>query len=193
MTLWLINKNSAKIILFFAISPGSNYTRKEIQDKTKINNVPLDISLIELSILKILNINRKFYSLNLDNPSLKLILREIKGKVSNLPLNVQYIVLEAVSTVLKIKEIREIILFGSYSKLIYSEKSDVDLAVIFGGDIKQEDNARKKILNNFDKISKKHGNEIQAHFFLESDLKHKEDPLIRDILKNGRRLLQQIE
>ena len=39
------------------------------------------------------------------------------------------------------------------------------------------------------KISIKYKKDIHAHLFLESDLKHKEDKLIKDILRNGRVLV----
>ena len=59
MLINLIDKNCAKIVLFLAVSPGSNYRRNEIKDKTKLNNVPLDISLNKLIVLDIIKEKNK--------------------------------------------------------------------------------------------------------------------------------------
>lgn len=180
----LINKNSARILLFLAISPGSNYSRKEIKEKTSINNLPLDSYLTELLFFRMINKKNKLYSLNLENSLVKIILDETKGKFSNFPLKVKFILIDFIFQISKIKNIKNIILFGSYSKLVYTENSDIDLAVIFGRGLKNKEVVEKKIFNISEKISKRYKKEIQEHFFSEDDLK-KKDPLINDIVKNG--------
>jgi len=188
MIINLIDKNYTKILLFLAISPGSRYSRKEIKEKTEMNNVPLDNSLNALVNLKLIKEENKIYSLNLDNEIIRQLLKE-KQKISNLPLKVQFILLDFIDYALNLKSIKNIILFGSYSKLIFSEKSDIDIAVVFADKIKNREKTEKKILAFEDKLSKKYRKEIQSHFFLEKDLKHKEDPLIRDILRNEMSLI----
>jgi predicted nucleotidyltransferase len=187
MIINLIDKNYAKIISFLAVSPGSRYSRKEIKEKTEMNNIPLDNSLNALSNLKIINESNRLYSLNLENSLIQQFMKE-RGRISNLPLNIQFMLIEFTGHISKLKSIKKIILFGSYSKLIFSEKSDVDLAIIFPDKIKAE-LTKNKISRFEDKLSKKYKKNIQSHFFTESDLKHKEDPLIRDILRNGIGLL----
>ena len=184
MIINLIDKNYAKILLFLAISPGSRYSRKEIKEKTEMNNVPLDNSLNALISLRLIKEENRIYSLNLENENVQQLMKE-KQKISNLPLKVQFILLDFSDYILNLKSISRIILFGSYSKLIFSEKSDIDVAVIFADKIKNREKAEKKILVFENKLSKKHKKSIQAHFFLEKDLKHKEDPLIKDIVRNG--------
>ena len=61
----LLDKNLAKILAFFLISPGSRYNRKEIKEKTKMNNIPLDNTLQKLITLKLLEQNKSLYNLNL--------------------------------------------------------------------------------------------------------------------------------
>jgi predicted nucleotidyltransferase len=189
MIINLINKNSAKILLFLAISPGSNYSRKDIKEKTEMHNLPLDYALTELLNFKIIKRRRKLYHLNLENPFVADILEEIKGKFFNLPFKVQLIILNFISKISKLKYIKEVILFGSYSKIIYSEKSDIDISIIFYDNIKNKNEVEKKISLIAEKISNKNKKELQEHFFTESELKHKKDPLIKDILKNGRALI----
>jgi len=184
MIINLIDKNYAKILLFLAISPGSRYSRKEIKEKTGMNNVPLDNSLNALINLKLINGENKIYSLNLENEIVQQLMKE-RQKISNLPLKVRFILLDFIDYALNLKSIDRIILFGSYSKLIFSEKSDIDIAVIFADKIKNKEKTEKKVSVFENKLSKKHKKNIQSHFFLEKDLKHKEDPLIRDILRNS--------
>jgi predicted nucleotidyltransferase len=189
MMLNLINKNSAKIILFLAVSPGSRYLRKEIKEKTGIFNLTLDASLRELLTFRIVKEEKRLYSLNLGNPKTDFLLKEIKERFSNLPLKIKFILLDFVYSASRLKGIEKIILFGSYAKLIYSDRSDVDIAIILDNQIKNKEKIEKKISLVAEKISKKYKIEIQEHFFILKDLKHKEDPLIKDIIKNGKEII----
>jgi predicted nucleotidyltransferase len=92
---------------------------------------------------------------------------------------------EFVFYISKVKEIKSIILFGSYSKNIFSDKSDVDIAVIY--ESKKE--AEAKIISIADNLSKEYKKDIHVTFFSETDLKHKKDALIKDILRNGKKIL----
>lgn len=188
MIINLIDKNYARVILFLAISPGSKYSRKEVKEKTEMNNVPLDFALNTLLNLKIINENKKLYSLNLENLLVQQIIKE-KSKLSNIPLKVQFILIEIIEKISRLKYIQKVILFGSYSKLVFTEKSDIDLAVIFSDKVKEKHQLEKKVSEFEGNLSKKFKKNIQIHFFLESDLKHKEDPLIKDILRNGIEIL----
>ena len=188
MIINLMNKNLASVLLFLAISPGSKYSRKEIKEKTGINNVPLDSALNELLTFEIISLRGKLYSLNLENSLVNQIVNEIKEKIGNLPLKIQFILSDFVNSISKLDKIKGIILFGSYSKLIYSEKSDIDVAIVLN-ESKSVGKIKKKIGLTADKLSKKYKKEIQEHFFTEKDLTHKEDPLIKDILRNGRILI----
>lgn len=184
MIISLINKNSAKILILFSISPGRRYLRKEIQEKTEINNVPLDSSLAELLSFKLITKKRKIYSLNLENNLVSQILEELK-EISYVPLKIKFMLNNFVSHISKFKEISSVVLFGSYSKLIFSDKSDIDIAVI----CESKEDIEGKIISIADKLSKEYKKDIHVNFFSESDLKHKKDPLIKDILRNGKKIL----
>jgi DNA polymerase sigma len=184
----LLDKNCARIILLFATSPGRNHRRKEIQKWTNLNNVPLDISLNKLSVLKILREKDNLYSFNLESEIVQKLIEEEK-LLLNVPLKVQFALIDSIDALSKIWQIKNIILFGSYSKLIFTDKSDMDLAIILGNNVKDKEKIEKQIFAIAKKLSKKHKKEIHYTLFSESDLKHKEDLLIKDIVQNGKVLI----
>ena len=185
MLINFIDKSCAKILLFLAVSPGSNYRRNEIKDKIQLNNVTLDIALNKLIAFNILINKKKIYSLNISNELAKQVLNEVKG-ISSLPLIIQYLSLDLINKLIELKGIKSIILFGSYSKLIFSDKSDLDIAIILNNSIKNKFILDKKVSLISRKVSKKYKKEVHYYLLLESDLKHKNDPLIKDILRNGK-------
>jgi len=176
----LFEKNIVKILTYFLISPGSRYTRKEIKEKTKMNNVPLDNTLTKLKNLKLLNENKKIYELNFKIEKNKEIFEIISSeyKYFNIPHEIFNIILETEEKLARNKTVKSMILFGSYAKLIHTENSDIDIAIITKSKTKkQTDKIKKetKILNK----------NLELHFFEENDLKAN-DPLIKDILRNGK-------
>ncbi len=183
----LINLNVLKLLVFFSDSPGRKYLREEIKNKTNFNNLILDESLIKLTYSKFLLRKNKLYFLNLENPETNFFLEKIKKISGNLPLEVAFAMIDFLNKVQKITKIEKIFLFGSYAKLIYHKDSDIDLAIIFNKDKKFE--IKKKISAIANKLSKKYKKEIQEHFFTLSDLKNKNDPLIKDLLRNNREII----
>lgn len=187
----IFNKDAVKILSYLLISPGSKYTRNEIKEKTKMNNIPLDKTLTKLIILKILKKEKNLLMLNLGQEEAKEIIIKIKEdfKKLNLPHNIFSTTLDISDKLAELKYIRKAILFGSYAKLIYSDNSDIDIAIILDVKVKNLNKLKKIIEKDINKISKKNKKEIELHFFNESDLKHKEDALIKDILRNGKDIL----
>lgn len=188
MIISLFDRNIAGILLLFSISPGSKYYRNEIKEKTGMNNVPLDNTLAELLALDVLKLDGRLYSLNVDYNLVMQIIEDSKKGLGGLPLKVQIEIVDFISDISKVGGVSKIILFGSYAKLIYSDKSDIDIALVIG-DVRNKIKVEKKVEEIALRISDKYGKEIQIHFFSEGDLKHKKDPLIKDILKNGRGLV----
>ncbi len=177
----LFDKNIVRILSFFLISPGSRYTRKEIKEKTEMNNLPLDATLTKLKSLKLINENKKLYALNFNiekNKELFNIL-SYEYKYFNIPHKIFNVLVETTEKLSKIKGTNSAILFGSYAKLIHTENSDIDIAVITEEKIKTE-----KIKKDVKKISSK----IELHFLKEEEMKAN-DQLIKDILKNGKVIL----
>lgn len=192
MKINVLDKNLTKILSFFLISPGSKYNRKDIQEKTKMNNIPLDNTLQRLLALKLINKNKQFYFLNFNMEENKKIFSIISDEYRyfNLSYQIFNILVEISDTLSRIKEIKSVILFGSFAKLIHTENSDVDIAVTLENKIKNRQKTEKTIKDRISKIAKKNKKEIELHFFMQKDLQiGKSDPLIKDIIKNGKEIL----
>ena len=101
----ILDKNLAKILSFFLISPGSKYNRKDIKEKTKMNNIPLDNALQRLLALKLINKNKQFYFLNFNIEENKNIFSIISDeyKYFNISYQVFNILIDISDTLSKIK------------------------------------------------------------------------------------------
>lgn len=183
----IFDSDSFKVMSLFALSPGSRFRRKEIQEKTKINNVPLDKSLSRLLSSGILLRERNLYSVNHENiyadQAIGIASSQYK-QLKGIPFSVYLLLLDAISGLSLSKGI-EAWLFGSYSKLVYTEKSDVDIAIIIPKGF-----SKKAIETAIRKLEKQHSKKIETHFFDSGGFyKNKKDPIVKDILRNGIRLL----
>ena len=180
----VFNKDAVKVLTLFSVSPGSKFTRKEIKEKTMLNNVPLDNVLNSLLNNKILIKEKRFISLNFENKDLKPVLDIIKMehlRFKEIPLKIYYMLLDVSAVLSNIPSLMKVYLFGSYAKLIYTDKSDIDLAVVL-------ENGHKDIVNKLKKsvsmIEKKYDKNLELHFFEEKDMRQK-DPIIKEILRNS--------
>ena len=180
----MFDKDASMALTLFSVSPGSKFTRNEIKEKTMLNNVPLDNALNMLLNNGILIQEKRFFSLNFENKNSKAILDIIKNehlKFKEIPLKVYYLLLDASAIMSSIKNIVKAYLFGSYAKLIYTDRSDVDLAIILE---KSDKGAIDKIKKGVNKLEKKYGRSLELHFFEKKDMLQK-DPIIREILRNN--------
>lgn len=183
----LLDKNLVRLLSYFLISPGSRWKRKEIKEKTLMNNVPLDSTLQHLLALKVLREKKNLFELNLENEEMYTILTPLKKEyVSfNVPYAIFNLLVELSEKLSKKNGIKSAILFGSYAKLIHSNTSDIDIAVIFSKELKNSHLLEKRVKKRSEKIEKKYKKKIELHFFREEDLK-KKDPLIQEIQRNGK-------
>lgn len=183
----IFDKNKFKILTLFSISPGSKFRRKYIKERTELNNVPLDLSLSDLMKTDIIRKERNLYHINFENNYSKLIIdiisKEYKS-LKELPLNVYFLLIDFISELVLFKNI-DVYLFGSYSKLIYKETSDIDIAFLHGKDFD-----KKNINKIIQKLEKKYKKNIELHLFLKKEFyKNKKDLLVKEILTNGERLI----
>ena len=90
MILTLMDSNIAKILTVFSLSPGTKFRRKELKEKTKLNNINLDKSIAVLQNSKTILKENNYLKLNLDDTTKSLIeLVKKEYKVFNeIPLNV---------------------------------------------------------------------------------------------------------
>ena len=183
----LFDTDCFKILSLFSVSPGSGFKRNFIKDTTTLNNVPLDKALCKLLRSEILKSDKKVYRINFENDNSKKILEIVTKQhkeMKDLPLNVYFLLIDLADSLSTIKKI-EVYLFGSYSKLIYKEKSDIDIAVLVPENY--DINSFNKIIK---KLEKNYGKNIELHDFIkDSFYKNKRDPLVADILINGIRLM----
>ena len=180
----IFDRSIVKILTLFSISPGSKFTRKEIKEKTMLYNIPLDKALTALLNNKILIKEKRFLSMNFENNNAKNVMEIIKKeylRFKEIPLKIYYLLLDICASLSAINQIENIYLFGSFSKLIYTEKSDVDLGIILRRESKE---LIKKIRSETSKIEKKYEKIIEQHFFEKKDLS-KKDHLIKEIKKNN--------
>lgn len=178
----ILDKDIVKILSIFALSKGSRFNRKDVINKTKLHNVPLDNALLKLINSKILVRDGNYYSLNFNNEDGKKIIDILSSQykmLKEIPVDVYLSILDFINAVSTYKSI-DIYLFGSYSKLIFKADSDIDIAIL----------SDKKIKLNVSKIEKRYGKKIEVHYFTKKEFyRNKKDPLVRDILKNGVKLI----
>jgi predicted nucleotidyltransferase len=179
MILNLLESNVAKVLTIFSLAPGAKFRRKELKEKTRLNNVNLDKALTVLQNSNVILKENNLFKVNLNDANkilIKLINDEYK-RLNEIPLNVFFSILDLVEKVSSFKDIK-IYLFGSYAKLTFEEGSDIDLAIISDKNL--------EFLEKYSlKIENKYKTKIQLHFFGRDFLKHKEDPFVREIMKNG--------
>jgi predicted nucleotidyltransferase len=169
------------------MSPGSRLNRKEIKDRTKLNNVPLDKALAKLISSNMLVRERNYYSVNFNEAISQDLMKICKlqhTKLKEIPFDVYLLLVDLVSDMSSQKGI-EAFLFGSYSKLVYKKDSDVDIAILT---VKRLDKKRiEKLAEKLEKIYKKN---IEIQYFDKKEFyKNKKDPLIKSILKDGTKLI----
>ena len=183
----IFDRGSFKAIALFSLSPGSRFRRKEIKDRTGMHNVPLDNALSRLVTSGIIRKEKGIYSVNLDSQFAGQIIAIASSHhkyMRNLPLDVYFLLADIIYELSIVRGI-EVWLFGSYSKMVYSDKSDIDIALIM-----HDDFSKDSIKKAFRKIEKHYGKKVEEHFFdAQSFYKNKRDPLVKEILRNGIRLM----
>ena len=185
----IFTQDAFKLLTLFSLSPGSRFKRKELKERTILNNVPLDKALQRLLSSKLLIKEGTYYSLNFESEYAKYfiaICAKQHKQIRRLPLKIYFLLLDFIFQASLCKSI-EVYLFGSYSKLVFSEKSDVDIAVLTSPNAKE---AKGALLAAAAKFGKSYDKEVQLHFFdRKSFYSNKRDPLVAEIIRNGIRLI----
>ena len=180
----LFDGNVAKIFALFSVSPGSKFSRNEIKEKTMLNNIPMDKALAVLLRNNVLLKEKRMYCLNFENNNTKEIIGLFKKeyvRFKEMPLKVYYALIDLSYLLSTNSNIKRVYLFGSFAKLIYTEKSDIDLAIVLKNEKKElMGDIRKAVA----KIERKYKKPIELHFFNKQDM-NKNDPIIKEIKKNS--------
>lgn len=188
MIIGLFNKDVFKILTVLSLSPGSRFLRKELKEKTKMNNINLDNALKILLNSNIILKEKRIIALNFENILTKQIINLVSRQyreLKELPLNAYFSICDIISLLIKYKKI-DVYLFGSYAKLIFKETSDIDLAVISDSLTKEQ---KKEINKLATRIKERYSKDIEVHYFGRNFYKNRKDPLVKDILKNSIKLL----
>jgi len=185
----IFDKDCFKILSLFSVSPGSGFRRNQIKDKILLNNVPLDKALARLLLCGVLRNDDNIYRINFESEYAKNVLEIVTKQhkeMKELPLNIYFLLIDLADNLLTMnRKGIEVYLFGSYSKLIYREKSDVDIAVLGPEDMSID--AISKVAK---KLEQKYDKHIELHDFIKGDFyRNKKDPLVNDIFTNGIRLI----
>lgn len=185
MIFQVFNNDILMILSVFSVSPGSRFLRKELKEKTKMNNVNLDNSINTLLNMDAIKKEKRFLSLNLDNKELiKLIYDEYK-KLRELPFDVYFSIIEVVFFLSKFNSI-DVYLFGSYAKLVFKDGSDIDIAIVSDKINKEKKMEFVKLIR---KLELRYEKNIEVHYFGRSFYKNKKDSIVREILRNGIKLI----
>ena len=182
----IFNKEVLEVLTVFSISPGSKLTRKDLKERTKLNNVILDNAINTLLNSNLIKKEKRFLTLNLDTSKqiIKLIFDEYKA-LKELPLDVYFSIAAIIFFLSKSKNINAY-LFGSFAKLVYKETSDIDIAIISDKITEKE---KKEINSLIQKLESRYGKKIEMHYFGMNFYKNRKDPLVREIMINGVRLI----
>ena len=184
----IFSKDILKILTIFSLSPGSKFQRKELKEKTKLNNVNLDNGLNILLNSHLIKKERNFLSLNFRNENAKNIMNLISEEyriLKELPLEVYFSIIDIIYLLSKLKKL-DIYLFGSYAKLIFRENSDIDIAIVSNKINLKEKKEFNKLIK---KLESRYKKTIEVHYFKKNFYKNKKDLFVKDILKNGVKLI----
>ena len=187
-------KSSWRILSLLFETPRKLVSRKELFEFTKLGNAPLSKGLSRLVKAGIILLEKKgkkeFYYVNTDNNYTKGA-RELweseKKDSRQLDYDIKIIASELIRQLLDVSNAKKAILFGSWAKGTASMKSDVDLAVVFEGEILQE----MEITRIVKKLEKQFGKEVQIHYFTEKSFNAK-NKLTDEIKRDGISVLGRI-
>jgi predicted nucleotidyltransferase len=184
----LFDKDILKILTVFSLSPGSRFLRKDVQEKTRLNNVSLDKGLSILLNSGLLKKEKRLLFLSLDEENTKAIIKLVSEQhksLKSIPLDAYFSIIELVFFLASLKGL-EAYLFGSYAKLVFSDNSDIDIAIISDELSRRE---KKEINRRVEKTEPRYLKAIELHYFSSDFYRNKKDPLVKEILRNGVRLL----
>lgn len=184
--IWLLDKGAMRVLTVFSLSPGSRLNRQSLKKQSMLSNVILNKTINKLVNANVLARNRNLLVLNLANKDADRIMgmvSESYNKFRRLPLKEYFMLVDIITAFMKLKGIGDVYLFGSYAKLVFRESSDIDLAFV-------SDNIQEKPLERIAaKLEKKYGKRIEIHMFSSKFYRSKRDPLVREILRDGIRIV----
>lgn len=183
----ILDNDAFRVMTVISLSRGSRFHRKELKERTAMNNVTIDKTLALLLNSGLIAKKNRCFFLNLENEHAKeiseIILKQYR-QLREIPLNAYFSITDLVLYLSRFKNL-DVYIFGSYSKLVFRETSDIDIAII--SDSTGEN--KKEIQKAVQKTEKKYKKRIEIHYFGSGFYKNKKDPLVAEILRNGIKLI----
>ena len=165
-----------KVLMLFSLEPGKKFTRKEIKEHTKLNNVPLDSALRLLEASGVISRERRMYKLDFERGEMIVeLVRKEHAKFNRIPLRAYFAVVDIAERLAKEK--CDVYLFGSYAKGSFTAESDLDIAVISAKDVD---------LGFVKRFEKKYQIKIEVHSFGTEFYRHRSDKFVREVLEGIR-------
>lgn len=178
-----------RILLVLSEAPGQGITKEEIRKITKLGGNSLFKSINLLTKNNIINYKkfgkRTYYYLNLNNKYSKNIVEIInleKKENNNMDQKILIILRELIRKIIDLIDVENIYVFGSIVKHSYSEKSDIDLALIIGKELSVKEKVElEKIKEGIEKRFKR---KIETHVFKKGEFNYK-NKLAEQVQRDG--------
>ncbi len=176
------SKINIRIIKFLINYPNREFSTSEIEKFARARGGNLNRSLRKLTICSVLIKQGKLYKINYSNSIIQSLIK-IFEKEKNVFQNIDEKELNILSDftnelLKKYSDIKEIILFGSVARGMYSEKSDLDLMVI-------KEKISQKIELEITNLIKKYERKIQCFLHTPKEFKNSEEQLFKEVKKEG--------
>ena len=172
---------------------GQGFTKEDIKSITSLGGNSLFNSLNLLVKNDIVNVKKKgkrsYYNLNLANSYSKKIVEIAdleRRELNAMDIKITIMLREYVRKIVDLIEVKNIYIFGSIVKNSYSEKSDIDIAIIVNSKLSIKE--RVELEKVGESIEKRFGREIQQHIFTIEEFEGK-NKLIEQIHRDGIKLI----
>jgi len=183
-----------RVMSILTEAPGQGMTKEEIKKITKLGGNSIFNSINTLLKNDIITANkigkRTYYKINLAN-KYSIIINEIlaneRKDLNNMNPKIITILREFTRLINEAINPKRVYVFGSIVKGSYTEKSDIDIAIITNKELKTNERIEIEKIN--EKLENRFGREIQTHFFTDNEFKQLKDKLVEQIHRDGIKLL----
>ncbi len=178
----LASKVNIRIIRLLLTYPNKDFSAGEIEKYTESKGGNLHRALRKLSIYELIIKEKNAYKINYSNQlvqTLNTIFEKEKKYFQNIDQKELNILSEFTNELFKkYSDIKEIILFGSVARGMYSEKSDIDIMII-----KEKMNTKTELETT--KLAKKYKKKIQFFIHTPKEFKESKEPMMKEAKKEG--------
>jgi predicted nucleotidyltransferase len=178
----LFSRDIFKVLTVFSVSPGHKFSRNELKEKTRLNNKNLDSALSALQASGVLKKERRMLHADITADLPKRVIGMVSfqyKELKEIPFAAYFSVLDVAAAVSRCRGAKAY-LFGSYSKLVFNDRSDIDIAVVSG---KLGEKEKALIEKAAGKAKKTYGKTVEVHYFSQDFYRSRKDPLVKEILK----------